>query len=76
MAMPGQAISYGRCPCRGLYESRSVEVKMTVGGEPVVLTGVPQGACRQCGSRVYKADILEMIEAVMRGGASRHSANP
>jgi hypothetical protein len=76
MAVPAQAISYGRCPCLGFYEPRWVEVKMTVKGEPVVLTGVPQGACPKCGSRVYKADVLEMIEAVMRGEASLHSAAP
>jgi hypothetical protein len=40
---------------------------MTVGGERIVLTDVPQGACPLCGSRVYKAGVLEGIEALMRG---------
>ena len=56
---------YGRCPCGGVYESRIVEVRMTVGGEKVVLSEVPQGACPQCGSRIYKAGVLEQIEALM-----------
>jgi len=40
---------------------------MTVAGTVVVLDDVPQGACPLCGSRVYKAGMLEAIEAVMRG---------
>jgi hypothetical protein len=38
---------------------------MTVGGENLVLSEVPQGACPQCGSRVYKAGVLEQLEALM-----------
>jgi YgiT-type zinc finger domain-containing protein len=56
---------YGRCPCTGVYENRTVEVRMTVGGEAVVLENVPQGACPICGSRVYKTEVLERIEALM-----------
>ena len=66
MALPPPS-DYGRCPCGGAYEHRLVEVRMTVGGEPIVLTDVPQGACPLCGSRVYKAGVLEGIEALMRG---------
>lgn len=58
---------YGRCPCTGQYENRFVEVRMTVGGKVVVLTDVPQGACPMCGSRVYKAEVLERIESLMKG---------
>ncbi len=39
---------------------------MTVEGKIVVLNDVPQGACRLCGSRVYKTDFLEYIEATMK----------
>lgn len=60
-------LDYGRCPCSGVYERRFVEVRMNVGSKVVVLTGVPQGACRACGSRVYKTDILERIESLMKG---------
>lgn len=60
-------LDYGRCPCSGVYERKFVEVRMNVGNRVVVLTGVPQGACRQCGSRVYKTDILERIESLMKG---------
>jgi YgiT-type zinc finger domain-containing protein len=58
---------YGRCPCSGVYENRLVEVRMTVGGKVVVLTNVPQGACPLCGSRVYKTEVLERIESLMKG---------
>jgi len=60
-------LDYGRCPCSGVYERRFVEVRMNVGNKVVVLTGVPQGACKVCGSRVYKTDILERIESLMKG---------
>ena len=58
---------YGRCPCSGQYENRFVEVRMTVAGKVVVLTNVPQGACPQCGSRVYKPEVLDRIESLMKG---------
>ncbi|MFN0063471.1 MAG: YgiT-type zinc finger protein [Myxococcaceae bacterium] len=58
---------YGRCPCGGTYGQRFVEVRMNVRGKTVVLTHVPQGACPQCGSRVYKAEVLERLESLMKG---------
>ena len=61
-------VQYGRCPCGCLYENREVEVRMTVRGNAVVLLGVPQGVCPICTSRVYKLQVLEYIESVMRGG--------
>lgn len=57
---------YGQCPCQGVFERRYVEVRMTVGGEPVTLTDIPQGSCPQCGGRVYKAGVIEELEAMMR----------
>jgi YgiT-type zinc finger domain-containing protein len=61
------ALRYGRCPCGGQYENRSVEVRMTVKENVFTLAGVPQGACPLCGSRVYKAEILSRVESVMKG---------
>lgn len=69
-------MTYGRCPCTGWYESRSVEVRMQVDSQEVVLTDVPQGACPRCGGRVYKADILEILEVIRCGEAGRHSGAP
>jgi YgiT-type zinc finger domain-containing protein len=60
------ALDYGRCPCSGMYENRTVEVRMTVAGRVILLTDVPQGACPLCGSRVYKTEVLERIESVMK----------
>ena len=60
------ATDFGSCPCGGgQFESREVEVRMTVGGVVYVMTGVPRGSCPHCGSRVYKAAVLEEIEAIM-----------
>jgi hypothetical protein len=55
-------IAYGMCPCGGEYEARLVEVRM---GERT-LSDVPQGACPLCGSRVYRGDVLAVIEAFYR----------
>lgn len=60
-------VQHGKCPCGGDYESREVEVNMTVHGKAVVLSGVPQGVCPNCASRVYKLQVLEYIECAMRG---------
>jgi YgiT-type zinc finger domain-containing protein len=56
-----------------MYNNRSVEVRLTVEGKVVVLTGVPQGACPNCGSRVYKGEVLERIESLMKGARVRKS---
>jgi hypothetical protein len=68
------AFEYGACPCAGgEYEARLVEVRMRARGSKagdeaiVVLRDVPQGVCLACGSRVYKAEVLARIEAVMMG---------
>jgi YgiT-type zinc finger domain-containing protein len=58
---------YGICPCSGRYLSRFVEVRMTIKGKVVVLTAVPQGVCHQCGSRVYKPEVLQRVESLMKG---------
>jgi hypothetical protein len=39
---------------------------MNVHQKPVVMSGVRQGACARCGSRVYKASTLQMLEDAMR----------
>ncbi len=58
---------YGVCPCTGQYQKLTIEVRLTVNDKPIVLENVPQGVCPLCGSRVYKAQVLEYIEATMRG---------
>jgi YgiT-type zinc finger domain-containing protein len=64
-------LNYGTCPCGGQYQNRLVEVRMTVGGKLIVPADVPQGACPLCGSRIYKLEILEQIESLMKGGDER-----
>lgn len=69
MIAPGHP-HFGRCPCTGVYERRTVEVRMTVAGEALVLSNVPQGLCPTCGSRIYKSAVLQEIERAMRGPTS------
>jgi hypothetical protein len=64
---------YGRCPCSGSYDQRWVEVRMKIADTTVVLSDIPQGACPLCGSRVYKAGLLDAIEALMRSPAAPSS---
>ena len=70
------ASSFGHCPCGGQYDARSVEVRMNVDGEQLVLEDIPQGACPDCGSRVYKAYVLEELEAMYRGPPPRSLRAP
>jgi YgiT-type zinc finger domain-containing protein len=58
---------WGPCACGGAYEEREVEVRMTVDDEAIVLPSVPQAVCATCGGRIYRADTLWRIEALMRG---------
>jgi len=74
IACPFPPYEYGRCGCGGFFETRFVEVRMTVNDEQVVLQEIPQGACPDCGSRVYKAEVLELIETIMAGELPRAAA--
>jgi hypothetical protein len=65
--MKSHARQFGMCPCGGSYDTRYVEVRLTTADKPILLTDVLQGSCRLCGSRVYKPEILERIEALMKG---------
>jgi YgiT-type zinc finger domain-containing protein len=66
MALP-PASDYGQCPCGGTYERKLVEVRMTVNGQAILVEDVAQGYCPTCGSRVYKAVVIEELEALMSG---------
>ena len=60
------ALDYGMCPCSGKYMHRMVEVRMQVNYRPILLKEIPQGACPECGSRIYKTEYLEYIESLMK----------
>jgi hypothetical protein len=55
-------LEFGHCPCTESYESRYVAVRWDVEGTPVELVDVPVGFCQGCGVRVYKAEMLRIIE--------------
>jgi hypothetical protein len=59
-------VEYGQCVCSGRYENRRVDVRMVVCDEQRVMADVPQGACPRCGARVYKIEVLERIETLMK----------
>jgi hypothetical protein len=62
----------GRCPCGGRYEARLVEVNFANGME--TWTDIPQGACPECGSRVYRAPQLALLEQGYKAAAMRQQA--
>jgi hypothetical protein len=62
-------VEYGKCPCGGHFENRRVEVRMTVFGQVIMLSGVPQGVCPKCSAHVYKAQVLEYVESLMSEGS-------
>jgi len=49
---------------------------MNVGRSTVLFTDFPQGACPLCGSRVYKAEVLEIHEAILKGDRPFDQAAP
>jgi YgiT-type zinc finger domain-containing protein len=58
----------GRCPCGGMFDRRLFEVTLRPGDREVVCSDVPIGVCPDCGGRVYNANTLALLEAVLRGG--------
>jgi hypothetical protein len=50
---------YGNCGCGAEYDAHLAEVRFAAG----VLYDVPQAICPNCGARVYKATVIERIEA-------------
>lgn len=59
--MSSEPVGFGKCACSGTIDATIVEVRMP-GQEPIC--DVPQGRCRQCRSRYYKAWALQALEAV------------
>ncbi|MDC0709695.1 hypothetical protein POL68_14580 [Stigmatella sp. ncwal1] len=62
----GTEYDYGQCPCTGQYVQHLIEVEMAVASRTVVLTNIPQGECTVCSSQVYKMQIMERLETLMR----------
>lgn len=61
---PLAELDYGICACGGRFENHWVEIRMAVCGQPIVLPGIPQGVCRNCGAHIFKSHILVRIESV------------
>ena len=58
---------YGLCWCGNRIESTSVTVRLRVAEKVVTIESVPEGVCQQCSFKYYRADILEILEALLRG---------
>lgn len=65
-ANDGAGYDYGHCACTGMYQGQLIEVEMDVAGRTVVITAIPQGECPRCGSQVYKMQVIERMESILR----------
>jgi len=68
--MASAVVDWGRCICAQALQHEWIDVPRTVDGRPAPLTDVPRGRCVACGSRVYRAESLGRVEAVLKGRAS------
>jgi hypothetical protein len=59
-----EATSFGRCRCTGEIDLNWVQVRFRNGEQ--TLDSVPQGRCRKCSARYYKAATLQLLEQVFR----------
>ena len=49
---------YGECEiCNTSLEEKYIKQDFWLGGELIVVEGVPAGVCTQCGEKVVKADV-------------------
>jgi hypothetical protein len=60
--MSASSLNDGKCVCQGDFKVTLVEVRVNKSGK--VLKDVPQGICTNCGLKVYKATMLELIESL------------
>jgi hypothetical protein len=59
-------MDFGQCVCGGLFASRQVEVRLMTSDGERAIQGVPQGTCLRCGVRVYRANIVSLLEQAKR----------
>lgn len=57
-----------RCEyCAGTIVEKNVDVPKKVKGRYVFIENVPCGVCTECGTRYYSANVLKVIEEIVRG---------
>jgi YgiT-type zinc finger domain-containing protein len=56
-----------RCEyCNAEIVQRIVELQRKVGKKYVLIKNVPAGVCKGCGTRYYTANVLKMVDALIR----------
>ena len=53
--------------CNGTIVEKRVTVHRKSNGNYVLIENVPAGVCSECGTRYYAANVLKMIEEIVRG---------
>ena len=59
--------------CDGVYEERSVEHRMQVNGELIVVENVPAMVCPVCGSRLFSEETVATLDRIVASVESETS---
>jgi hypothetical protein len=70
-----RAYEYGFCWCSKPIEGTAAPLRLHVAGRDLMIESVAQGVCRSCDFKYYKTDILETIEALLRGNQRERRCN-
>jgi hypothetical protein len=70
-----RAYEYGLCWCQKPIEGTAGPVRFRIAGKDLTIGSVAQGVCRPCELTYYKVDILETIEALLRGHPRERRCN-
>lgn len=56
-----------RCEyCNGHIIEKKVDLPRKVAGKYILIKNVSVGACKECGTRYYSANVLKGIDAIVR----------
>ncbi|MBN1865883.1 YgiT-type zinc finger protein [Candidatus Sumerlaeota bacterium] len=57
--------------CGGKIVEKRVTLHRKIKKKYVIVEDVPAGVCSECGTRYYAANVLETVEANIRGGRAK-----
>ena len=61
-----------RCEyCNGLIVEKIIDLPRKVGEGYALIRNVPAGICMECGTRYYAANVLKIMEEIVRGGGGQ-----
>ena len=72
------APDFGKCPCTmGRLQPRHIDIRLKFRGRTLIINGVLQGKCGQCGTTVYRPQTLARLETIyLEGRAYQEEDTP